>query len=123
MLETDDSGSMYQDDRIDTARTVMRAVVNLDTAIVKEGIQLHFLNETDSASGIKSYQDFDTAWDKVSFGGPTRLGTVIKEKIWSKILGDEAQFKQPGLIYMFTDGEVRPQPRHLLVEGSLCQNS
>lgn len=98
---------MYEGNRIELAGATIRGIVDIDSSINDKGIHLHFLNEPDSTGLINSAADFDKIWAGVRFSGRTRIGNVLRDKVWKKILDDPAHFTKPCLVYMITDGEVR----------------
>ncbi|PMD51446.1 uncharacterized protein K444DRAFT_620558 [Hyaloscypha bicolor E] len=119
----DDSGSMFEEDRIRTAQSTIRNIVDIDCAIIEKGIRLHLLNGEDPKEVINSVDDFNRWSEAVEYGGSTRLGTVLRAKIWSKIVEDPAKFARPCLVYVITDGEPTAEPRSALKESVLkCKN-
>lgn len=103
----DDSGSSRQGLVEDMKLAIGFTVFICNIFATGDGFQLHCLNGDDPAALVSKKSEFEKVWeDQVRFGGPTRLGTVLKE-LWSSIIGNPSKFQKPQLIYVFTDGDVR----------------
>ncbi|KAL7939922.1 hypothetical protein V8C35DRAFT_326667 [Trichoderma chlorosporum] len=115
----DDTGSMHEGTRIATIHATVRGIITIDSKIVEKGIRVHYINENDPPEPVNSPEDFESLWASIEFKGPTKLGTVLKEKVWLPIIEDEPQFTRPCLIYTITDGEPTQEPRETLQNSIL----
>lgn len=97
---------MHEGTRIATIHATVRGIITIDSRIIEKGIRVHYINENDPPEPVNSAADFESLWTSIQFKGPTKLGTVLKEKVWLPIIEDESQFTRPCLIYTITDGEV-----------------
>ncbi|KAF3927070.1 hypothetical protein AA313_de0202901 [Arthrobotrys entomopaga] len=107
----DENGQTQQVSRMETAKTLLRNIVELDSKIVEQGVKLHYLNDGNAPVVVKNGADLDQAFRSLRFHGATKLGTVLENKIWSKIIGDQSNFTKPCLVYIITDGEPVSEPK------------
>lgn len=98
---------MMEDDRVKFAKELIDHIIDIDSTLIEKGVRLHLLNGQDPPEAIESVDDFNKWAENLEFGGPTKLGTTVKDKIWSPILKDRAKFIRPCLVYIITDGAVR----------------
>jgi len=101
----DNSGSMNRALRREAVNHQLRETIELDGLFRSEGVRVHILNGNHPKRVIRNPSEFETMWKEVRFSGGTQLGTKLKSKIWRPIIQNQAEFKKPCLVYVFTDGE------------------
>lgn len=93
----DDSGSSLRGLVDDMRLAIGFTVFICNIFAISNGFQLHCLNGDDPRALVSNKTEFEKVWeDKVRFGGPTRLGTVLKE-LWSSIIRNPSNFTKPHL--------------------------
>lgn len=108
IYQTDDSGSMAEDGRIERARELVALITEVATKFVEvnTGVHLRFINKDDStANNLRTSE----VMQRMSFTpqGWTELGTNLTKKILQPMVYDviaHGVLKRPFLILTITDG-------------------
>jgi len=111
----DDSGSMYQEQRIPHLKEQLKTILDVDLLFETNGVQVEFLNKKGEVK-IKDRNEVQSEIDKIVFNGPTRLGTELEKKILRKIFqsSDNNSLEKPCLVYIITDGDPMGETRDKL---------
>ncbi|KAH8819880.1 hypothetical protein F5884DRAFT_892858 [Xylogone sp. PMI_703] len=105
----DDSGSMKKGSRIKTLEETCIHIAQIATLLQPEGISLRFLNsQSDQDLNLLTKEDdIRRKMKKVTYYGPTQLGTVLRQKIVQPLIIDKIisrQLKRPIITVVITDG-------------------
>ncbi|KAI9771244.1 MAG: hypothetical protein M1839_002828 [Geoglossum umbratile] len=115
---TDDSGSMYEGDRIEQLKKQLKAILKVDVMFdsvssekLTEGVQVYFVN---NATGklVRKENEVEGFVDGIAFGGGTPLGTQLERKILGKLLGSPSA--KPALVHIITDGQPNGESENKL---------
>lgn len=110
MSESDDSGSMNQDNRIKLQADVGERITSLTTRLVPEdtGIELRFINAPNEPRMSKPRSKVvNEILLNIPYSGPTEIGTNCKAKILEEVVYRPikvGRFERPVLVSIITDG-------------------
>lgn len=106
-----------QGSRIDDLKLILSRVVSVATLFDDDGISVRFMNDQKNPKppfqpgeldGIKSEQQVEQLFTKISFAGITPLGTQLNEKVLIPMVVQKARtnsLRKPVLVIIITDGE------------------
>jgi hypothetical protein len=126
VLLCDDSGSMAMAEggsRIDDLKFVVSQAAEIATRFDDDGIAVRFLNADLSADGVRTEAEASQLVSRVTFTGPTPLGSMLQRKVLEPMLFAKAavQVAKPLLVIIVTDGEPDSKEEVLLaIRG--CKN-
>ncbi|KAI5784977.1 hypothetical protein DFH27DRAFT_576416 [Peziza echinospora] len=128
----DDSGSMRTGKRIQYLAEALKRIVSITTTYTtnNDGIALRWLNQETTRQlapmRLKTTAKVDEIIGEMSkkMRGPTRLGTMLEQKILKPALYDKIdnvndELKRPLLITIITDGDPFGEERHQLKQTIL----
>ncbi|RPB08727.1 hypothetical protein P167DRAFT_567690 [Morchella conica CCBAS932] len=111
----DDSGSMKEDNRIQSLKEILKRVVSITGLLDFDGVQIRWLNYANDSTMNDIYEPagLTPIFNVVKFDGSTPLGTKLKQKvidpmIVAKLAGK--QLKKPIIVSIITDGEPNEEP-------------
>ncbi|KAH8154989.1 uncharacterized protein LAJ45_01522 [Morchella importuna] len=110
VIYLDDSGSMNNGSRIHDMKKVVKRIVNIATKIDPEGISIRFMNARDDSrhDHICRTSESREIMRKVTFGGLTPLGEMLRKKILNPMVYDAVRsnnMTRPLLVSVITDGK------------------
>ena len=103
--------------RIDDLKLILSRVVSVATMFDEDGISVRFMNnqkqpkpmfQPGELDGIRSEQQVEQLFTKISFAGVTPLGTQLNEKVLLPLVLQKARsntLSKPVLVITITDGE------------------
>jgi hypothetical protein len=101
----DDSGSIKEGKKSASQPMLSKLLFGLQLIFKNGGIRLHYIHGDDPTDVLKTRANLESQLQGIKYGGPSKLGTTVKQKIWSKIISS-SDFVKPRLVYLLTDGEV-----------------
>lgn len=111
-MQFDEGGS-----RIDDLKVILTRVVSVATMFDEDGISVRFMNEQKAPKpafthaeldGIRSEQQVEQIFSKVSFSGLTPLGEQLNAKVLEPMVLAKARtnsLQKPALVITITDGQ------------------
>jgi hypothetical protein len=116
-MQFDEGGS-----RIDDLKLILTRVVSVATMFDEDGISVRFMNDQKAPKpyfgpteldGIRTEQQVEQIFNKVSFSGLTPLGSQLNAKILEPIVLGKSRrnaLEKPVLVVIITDGQPAGEP-------------
>ena len=125
LTHSDNSGSMQFEEggsRIDDLKLILTRVVSIATSFDEDGISVRFMNDQKppktpfgptELDGIRTEQQVEQIFTKVSFSGLTPLGTQLNAKVLEPLVLGKVRrnaLDKPILVVSITDGAPAGEP-------------
>ncbi|PYI09309.1 hypothetical protein BO78DRAFT_308624, partial [Aspergillus sclerotiicarbonarius CBS 121057] len=119
----DNSGSMRLGNRVATLSSTLQRVSHWASKLQSDGISVRFLNgDKHDDDGLTTAEEMDDLILGACPQGPTRLGTVVREKVIQRLetkAKEREGWTKPRIIVIITDGAPTSEHRDGLKESIL----